>query len=242
MERIALKNIDGLNRIPVQNRIWELDFLRGIALILMIYFHIIYDLKEMYGVKVNYEGNVNALIGKVAVIMFLLISGICSSFCRNNLKRGLKVLAASLVVSIASYVYNPGLVIIFGILQLIGTSMIVSHFFKHINKYLLLVFGTLLLIAGNFTDSINLSHNYLLVFGLKSSSFVSFDYYPLIPWLGIFIFGMALGKELYSIRKSLVKKGPAFRLISTAGRHTLPIYFVHQPLIMLLLKVFSSIF
>ena len=37
-----------------RSRIWELDFLKGVALILMIYFHIIFDLREYYGFNIKF--------------------------------------------------------------------------------------------------------------------------------------------------------------------------------------------
>lgn len=218
-------------------RIWELDFLRGIALFLMIYFHTIYDMKEFFHYPVNYEGNVNYYIGKAAAILFILLSGISSSLTRSNVKRSLKTLGAALLVTLASYFYNPGFVIVFGILHFLGLSALLSHFFKKLNPFLLFLLGTAIMASDTLISKVRVTHNFLMPFNITSPGFVSSDYYPLIPWLGLFLFGIALGKLLYTEKKSLLNFSPKCSVICTAGRHTLPIYLLHQPAIVLILML-----
>ncbi|MCX6569388.1 MAG: heparan-alpha-glucosaminide N-acetyltransferase domain-containing protein, partial [Candidatus Aminicenantes bacterium] len=69
-------------------------------------------------------------------------------------------------------------------------------------------------------------------FGLPSQSFSSLDYFPLIPWFGVFLIGVALGKSVYASKRSLLpwRMPPTF--VNFAGRHSLIIYIVHQPVIM----------
>ena len=45
------------------NRIWEIDFLRGIAIILMSLFHLLYDLSEFYNYDINYTSGPVDIIG-----------------------------------------------------------------------------------------------------------------------------------------------------------------------------------
>ncbi len=69
-------------------------------------------------------------------------------------------------------------------------------------------------------------------FGITSPSFGSFDYFPLFPWLGIFLIGSALGKSVYASRKSLLPWTMPRTFVNWAGRHALVIYIAHQPVIM----------
>ena len=223
------------------SRIWELDFLRGTALILMIYFHIIFDMAVFFNYSVSYEGNINYYIGKISAILFILIAGICCSLSGNNIKRGLKVTGAALFVTLASYIYNPGFIILFGILHFLGFCILLSTATNKLGKYSLLISGTIIIITGFFIQFINVNHNYLFIFGIINRSFVSQDFYPLIPWFGVFLYGMAFGKELYSQNRSLFKSSPRYRMVSTAGRHTLPIYLIHQPVILLIFKLAALI-
>ncbi|NJD04642.1 MAG: DUF1624 domain-containing protein [Ruminiclostridium sp.] len=222
------------------NRIWELDFFRGLALILMSYFHLIYDMKEFYGYSVNYEGNITYYIGKLSAILFITISGVSANLSRSSWKRGLKVLGAGLSVTLVSYIFDNDYFVIFGILHFLGLSMILSVLFRKLDSFTLLAAGMVILALGYAFPIDNLSNNYLMVLGFTSQTFTSSDYYPLIPYLGIFLIGMVLGRMLYPNKKSLIKPLPGHHFISIAGRHSLLIYLLHQPMILLMLYLISS--
>lgn len=221
------------------NRIWELDFLRGLAMILMIYFHLIYDMKELYGYSVNYEGNITYYIGKLSAILFIAISGISTTLSRSSWKRGLKVIGAALLVTLVSYIFDKNFFVVFGILHFIGLSMILSGIFKKLGNLTLLAAGALIIVVGYTIPLDNFSNDYLMMLGIRSQAFTSSDYYPLIPYLGIFLIGMVLGRILYSKKKSLFNPLPCHRIISAAGRHTLLVYLIHQPVILLILYLIS---
>ena len=74
--------------------------------------------------------------------------------------------------------------------------------------------------------------DWLLPLGLLWPIFASYDYFPLIPWFGVFLAGAALGKTVYAPGKSLLLRPPRETFINFAGRHSLLIYVVHQPVIM----------
>ena len=208
-------------------------------MILMIYFHLIYDMKELYGYAVNYEGNIPYYLGKLSAVLFITISGISATLSRSSWKRGLKVLGAALLITLVSYIFDNDFFVVFGILHFLGLSMILSVIFKKLGNFTLLVAGTAIIVLGYTFPLDNFSNNYLLMLGFRSQAFTSSDYYPLIPYLGIFLFGMVLGRILYSNKKSLIRPLPGHHFISIAGRHTLLIYLIHQPLILLILYLIS---
>lgn len=220
-----------------KNRIWELDFLRGIALLLMIYFHVVYDMKDLYDYNVVYWSGVNFYIGRISAVMFMLLAGISSSLSRNNIKRGLRVLAAAAVITAVTHIFSPGLGIKFGILHFLSVGMLLSPALIKLDKYLLAFLGVLFLAGGRLISKINVSHDWFFIFGLHSGNFVSSDYYPLIPWLGVFLLGLAAGRLLYAERRSLFKFSPGENPISFVGRHTLIVYLVHQPMIIAALEL-----
>ena len=78
-----------------------------------------------------------------------------------------------------------------------------------------------------------------LPFGLSSPSFYSFDYFPLVPWLGIFLIGVSLGKSVYASKRSLLPWRLPKTFVNWAGRHSLIIYIAHQPIIMGVLYIFG---
>jgi len=220
-------------------RIWELDFLRGLALILMTYFHLIYDMKELYEYPVSYEGNITDYIGKLSAILFITISGISTSLGRSSWKRGLKVLGAAMLITLVSYIFDNDFFVIFGILHFLGLSMILSIILKKLNNIALVALGTAIMIVGYNISLDNFNNDYLMMLGFRSPAFSSSDYYPLIPYLGIFMIGMVLGRMLYQRKKSLIVPLPGHIIISMAGRHSLPIYLIHQPVIILILYLIN---
>lgn len=224
-----------------KNRIWEIDFLRGIALILMIYFHLIYDMGEIYGYPVDYTKGFNAFTGRAAGTLFIFLSGISSTLSRNNIKRGIKILALGLLITGATYLYNPQMVIVFGILHFLGTARLLSVPLDKVDVYPLAIGAIIIFTAGRFIGRIPVEGNGLFILGLTGSNFVSADYYPLIPWFGLFLFGVVIGKLIYGEKKSIFKFSPGNNPISFVGRRTLLIYLIHQPAIMLILEIFKRI-
>ena len=62
------------------------------------------------------------------------------------------------------------------------------------------------------------------------------DYVPLLPWLGVVLIGMFIRQQLLRARHLAPARGwPAAgtlgRSLEWAGRHSLAIYMVHQPLL-----------
>jgi uncharacterized membrane protein len=69
------------------------------------------------------------------------------------------------------------------------------------------------------------------------------DWYPLLPWIGASLIGLAIGAVLYPDGERgpwLRRLVPAPRhaaLATAPGRHSLPIYLVHQPVLILLTAI-----
>ena len=85
-----------------------------------------------------------------------------------------------------------------------------------------------------------LYRNYLTAYmGFPQYSFFSTDYFPLLPWLCLFLCGFFLrtlpgGKERGRTADLTVKESPdclSGRCLAWLGRHSLLIYMLHQPVI-----------
>ncbi len=226
-----------------KKRIWEVDFLRGIALVLMIFFHIVFDMKEFFGYDVTYSEGVNFYIGKASGILFIFVAGISSTLTSGNTKRAVKILAVAMLVTLATYLYDNDVVVTFGILHFLGLSILLASVLRRIPAYLLLVLGTVVILLRQFIAGLVVTHNYFFMLGVSTAGFISSDYYPLIPWFGIFLYGLAAGKVLYREKRSifgdygLSQKNIIIRL----GSHTLLIYLLHQPVIVSVLTVLEKI-
>lgn len=220
-----------------KERIWELDALRGIFVIGMVIVHIAFDLETFGGMKLPYS-LLFSFIGKYGFAGFLLISGACAAFSRNSAKRGLLVFSAGMLFTAVTYllmflkVITKDLVISFGILHLIGASMISYRFYKKLPAYKMAALGIFIIAVGIYFGSIRVSTPYLFPFGLRTKSYAAGDYYPVFPYMGVFILGTVLGKLIYKEKKSRMPGlEKYFKFFSFAGRNAMVIYILHQPVI-----------
>lgn len=217
------------------NRIWEIDYLRGLAILLMVFFHLMYDLNEFFNLPITYDSGWIYYIGKLAASLFIILAGISCSLSSNNVRRGLKIFALGLLITVVTYLTVPETNIIFGILHFLGVSILLFPLFRFWSPRYLWPLGILIISIGYYLQGINMPNNFLFPLGLLGDNFYSADYYPLFPWFGLFLWGTALGKTAYSSRKSLFPRGPRGEFLLNLGRHSLLIYLLHQPILLSLL-------
>lgn len=232
-----------INKQKATDRIWEIDFLRGLAIILMVGYHLLFDLGDFAGLKkfLGFSTDLE-LTGWVIAQnffagLFVLISGISSTFSRNNLRRFLKFLTVALLITVATYIFDKSSVILFGIIHCLAASVLIyTLIFQKSKPATRVAWGSLILLLGFFMPIIKkaliLHTNWLLPLGLHKPTFASLDYFPLVPWFGIFLIGTALGQWLYAEKKSLIRRPLPETFINWCGRHSLWIYLLHQPVIM----------
>jgi uncharacterized membrane protein len=236
----------------VRDRIWEIDFLRGLAIILMVGYHLLYDLGEMVGLKsfLGWSTNLTTLAWTIAQYffagLFVVLSGISSTLSRSNVRRALKLLAAALLVTAATFVFDPRSTILFGILHCLTVSILIYGLIFQKAKAAACATAAAVVIAITVTlqfalKGIPIRFDWLLPFGVHSPGYSSFDYFPLLPWFGVFLVGSALGKSIYASRRSLIRRPLPSTFINVAGRHSLLIYIVHQPIILAVLYLLRLI-
>lgn len=222
-------------------RYWEIDFLRGTAVILMVLFNYAFALGFL-GIY-SIDGGwlfwrlfprliASAFIGVAGLSAYLMFSK--SKDSKKLISRGAKIFCLGLGITAATLFLYPHYAIYFGILHLIGLSVVFSAFLARLDKkYLALLFISTLA-AGIFFSGISGSP-WLLWLGVVPENFSSFDYFPVMPWISIFILGIVSGKILYKNGRrsfSIRNKPVAARPFCFLGRHSLIIYLLHQPLLL----------
>jgi len=243
----------------MRGRFYEIDALRGIAVVMMIIFHFLFDL-DFFGVSsFNLEKGFWLVFARITAVIFIFLVGLSltisyskaerlgkASF-KKYLKRGLKIFGFGLIISLITFILFPKWVIIFGILHFIGLSIILAYPIvkqKGNKNWLNLLLGIAVIVAGVFLSRLSFDFSYLLWLGLMPSELYTFDYFPLLPWFGVVLLGIFLGNLLYK-DKRLFKiprlKSRAIPFFCFLGRHSLFIYLLHQPVLsglILLLKFF----
>ncbi len=209
----------------------------------MVGYHLLFDLGEFRGVK-RFLGFSTDLSGTAWTVvqlsfagLFVVLSGISSTLSRSNVRRGLRLLALSLGVTAVTYVFDSSSAVYFGILQCLALSMLIyGAVFVKAGPVACAAAGALVLGLGAALPALvagaSIRFDWLLPLGIHSPEFASYDYFPLVPWLGVFLAGAGLGKWAYAPGRSLLPLSPRETFINVAGRHSLLIYLVHQPVIM----------
>lgn len=235
----------------------EIDLLRTFAIAAMALYHLVYDLAAFYGWNVDPEHGGWWLLARATATLFLLLVGISFSVSwhrhlsrhgqawspatdlqrgwKKYLRRGAVVFGCGLLVSAATYVADPQTYVRFGILHLIGISMLLLPLFAPLREGNALL-GIAVIASGLAIPGTAVHTSLLLPFGWMPADFTTVDYFPLLPWFGVPLIGVAIGHFLY------VRPGPP-RLprlrvpswVTWPGRHALLLYLVHQPVLLLLL-------
>jgi uncharacterized membrane protein len=228
---------------PRGDRIWEIDFLRGLSIILMVGYHLLYDLGAMAGVKslLGFTTDLSTPAWLAAQYffagLFVVLSGISSTLSRGNVRRSIKLLAVALLVTAVTFFYNRAATIHFGILHCLGVSILAYGLaFEKVRASVSAAVGAAVLVLGAVLPfalkSAAIRFDWLLPLGIHSPFYSSFDYFPLLPWFGVFLAGVSLGKSVYASKRSLIRRRLPVTFINFAGRHSLLIYIIHQPIIL----------
>ena len=109
--------------------------------------------------------------------------------------------------------------------------MIMWAAFRRLPTWALAGLGLLLVALGLWMGTLRVETSWLVWLGLRYPGFATSDYFPLLPFLGFFLLGGVLGRVLYGEKKSLLPRIPGAGALEWIGRHSLPIYLLHQPLL-----------
>lgn len=226
----------------MKKRIWELDALRGLCILGMVVVHIIYDLVELYGLIEWEYPPLFTFVQAWGGVLFLLISGICVTLGSRCIRRGALVFFCGMVVSAVTYgMYHfnfsgKSIIIYFGVLHCLGVCMLLWPVFRRLPHWALAVVGIALAAAGFYLRTLDpVSTQWLMPLGLPWKGFASSDYFPILPYLGFFLLGSALGKSIYRSKETLLPKVNTknflIRFLLLCGKHSLWIYLLHQPVL-----------
>lgn len=237
--------------METKNRVGLLDEIRGFAIICMVVYHLMYNLKFIFGVDVPiFFDSWFYIVQTVFAGTFIFISGIVCNYSRSNLKRGAQCFFIAMVFTFVTAFVLPDAPVLFGVLHCLGICMMVyglsENAISKIPAFVgIIICVFLFMLTYNFhvgysgiadlfrfrIPSFFYSTSVLFPLGFPRYGFTSSDYFPLFPWLFLFIAGSFFG--VY------VKKGlmPSFfykthiKFFAAAGRYSLWIYVLHQVII-----------
>lgn len=234
-----------------KNRYTTLDTLRGFTLVSMILYHGIWDLVYIFGIHMPWYESKAAYIWQQSICWtFILLSGFCWSLGRKKLNRGFWVLGGSVVISLVTALFMPDSRILFGVLSLIGTAMLIliplDKGLKQVNPYIasgicfVIFFLTKQISGGSIRigsyeilelPSKMYANLFTAYLGFPAPEFFSSDYFPIIPWIFLYMTGY-FWYQIFDKRDwKQYLSGVNGKPFAWMGRHSLLIYMVHQPIV-----------
>jgi uncharacterized membrane protein len=235
-------------------RFWEIDSLRGIAIIMMITYHLLYDL-TFFGVYYFdvYSGFL-WYFARITAFTFIFLMGISltlssaraeisgnleGTLFKKYLKRGIKIFSLGLLITLITWIFIPQEFIIFGVLHFIGISIILAYPFLK-RKYVNILLGIVVILVGIYLGSYTFNFYWLVWLGLIPNTLQTVDYFPIFPWFGVVLFGLFCGGILYKNYQRQFKipdlsKTYFVKLFSFLGKNSLLIYLIHQPILIIIL-------
>lgn len=240
-------------------RFGELDALRGLAVILMVVFHAAYD-AQFLGL---WEGNVWEggwlVLARITQFLFIGMAGVTMSLAyrRSEARGGASILKSlrhsamllgwGMVITLITWVLFKEQAVKFGVLHFYAVAGILALPLVRLGVWNGLI-GVGVLALSFFVKDLTVGSPWLFPFGLTNPGFQSLDYFPLLPWFGLFLLGLAVSPILYEPERRrfgacLISRGQGASLRSALslkkiGRYSLAIYLLHQPILFGILNFF----
>jgi uncharacterized membrane protein len=225
-------------------RFWEIDVLRGVAIVLMIVFN--YAFTFAFLGLLSFESEPFwFLFPRVIAAMFVILAGLSlvlgyeKSGAGKQALRGLSVFGCGLLITGATLILVPQYAIYFGVLHLIGFSILAALPLMRMGKDTIALLAAAGIVFGLFLNTFTVDFPWLLWLGFMPTGFMTLDYFPVFSWFGVFLLGVYMGKKYYAGGKRRFKirnvngTGP----LAFIGRHTLIIYMLHQPVLLIALHL-----
>lgn len=228
-----------------RGRIDIIDLWRGVAIVCMICYHFMYNLTRFGYMSADtfFSPPLNAFQLFICG-SFIIISGVSSKLSKNNIKRGFIVLVCAMAVSVGAILVGER--ILFGILHFLGCAMIIygllSKYLDKIPKVITpIMYVALFVITKIWTESQTTTVEFLFPLGFLYPGFRSADYFPILPWLFLFLLGTYIGSVVEKKRDAPLFNIKIPAALTFPGRHSLIIYMLHQPVLYGLMFITGSL-
>lgn len=232
-----------------------LDVLRGLALVWMTVFHFCFDLSYLGFWKQDFYGDPFWTWQRLGIVtLFLLCVGLSQARVHARATAAPvpwthwgRVAACALAVSLGSYWMFPQSFIYFGALHCIALASAALWWMQRWRCKALLTVAALALVLPQLYQTLAASGptSVVQLLDSKAGSVLGLvtrlprteDYVPLLPWLGVAMLGLWIGRQPACQRLAAAAAQPPpgarlLRLLAWLGRHSLPYYLLHQGVLM----------
>lgn len=238
-------------------RYYLIDSYRGFVILHMVLYHFCYDVFVLQSKNPEWVDNPIALVWQQFIcISFIIVAGISASFSHNLLRRGLLLNAVGVGITLVTVVITPDAPIYFGILNLLGCSLLLLIPFRRWidenNWKWWSVAGILLFVIFRHIQrgylgigkwrwmkipAVLYELGWLTPFGIPGRNFFSADFFPIFPWFFLFLAAYSFS---YAIKSERIEKIMTCSVpgLWKLGQNSLLIYLIHQPIALALSEIF----
>jgi uncharacterized membrane protein len=247
----AVKLQDVASATPAATRRFDrLDALRGTAIVWMACFHFCFDLNYFGWIHQNFYRDPLWTVQRSCIVsLFLLCAGMGQAVATEQRqgwprfwRRWAQVAGCAVLVSAGSWFVFPRSYIYFGVLHGIAVMLVLLRLGAPLGRWLWPL-GAAAIALPHFVQSPIFDSRWTNWTGLITHKPITEDYVPLLPWIGVMAFGLALGRWVLQQHPAWMQ-GRIPRVLhplAVLGRWSLTFYMVHQPVLFGLLWLVSRL-
>ncbi len=233
-------------------RYWEVDVVRGVAIVMMVVYHLVYNLYFFQITDAIFTNPFWFYFQRATATTFILLVGVSLALYNQHLhenvrftalpKRGVRIFAWGMLISIVTwFALGRDIYIRFGILHFIGVSIVIASPFLRF-RWANLVLGIALIAIGIWLQQFRFESpwTYLFWLGFEPRNHNYVDFFPFIRWFGVVLIGIGFGNWFYGkdgrrIFLADISHWAPFSWLAGMGRQSLLIYLLHQPILFAIL-------
>lgn len=218
----------------------RLDALRGLAMVWMAVFHFCYDLNHFGLIRQAFRSDPFWLWQRTAIVtLFLSCAGLALALALQAgqgwprfWRRWAQVAGCALLVSAGSALMFPRSWISFGILHGIALMLVLARLAAPLRGWLWPL-GLAAIMLPRLVQDPFFESRWTNWIGLVTRKPVTEDWAPVLPWLGVMLWGLAAGQWLLAQRPGWLAGAlpRALAPLAALGRWSLSFYMVHQPVL-----------
>ncbi len=233
-------------------RFWEIDFVRGVAILMMVQFHFMWDLNYFGFIEVSLYTGFWGVFQKATAGLFLALVGVTFALKHGlgretdvfvAVKSGALIFSGGMLLTLFTFILYREQFIYFGILHLIGVSRVLAIPFAKW-KYLNLIIAAAVIALPATIPLQYIQVSALVWLGLAVPS-PTLDFFPVLPWFGAVLIGIFVGNTFYKGgRPTMLNLGyepRVVRFVGLLGKNSLAIYFLHQLVLFPLVLAASAV-
>jgi uncharacterized membrane protein len=236
---LAIASVDDDGR---GGRIAAMDIARGVAIVAMVVYHTAFDLSSFRLIATDVPSDLGwKIFARLIAGTFLFLVGVNLVLATRRgivwpayFRRLALIAGGAALVTLGTWWFDPATFVFFGILHEIAAASVLALPFLRLPGLVVAAAAAFVLALPWFFSSPIFDWWPLWWLGLQTEPPVSVDYVPVFPWFGVVLAGVVGGRLVAAHRERLAAWRPAgvpAGWLARAGRWSLVIYLIHQPLI-----------